>query len=146
MAVKLEKTKLAVDLRGWRGSLIVGLVAGVLLPAVAVARRVASGNEKTAIVHAARRAHDIPAADKTSCLKVFVSTANRTWANLTDRSTAKRCQPETPTPVLTVVLHRRDGRWHVVLAGNLIICPLPKSIPRGVKRDLKISCSTGVEN
>src|ERR1022692_1649094 len=40
-------------------------------PAVAIARRLAPGNEKSAIIAAIRRAHDIGPSQKASCMRVY---------------------------------------------------------------------------
>ncbi len=115
--------------------ILVLAAAAAALPTGAVARRVAHGDQKAAIVDAVRRAHALPMSQPASCLVVFVSTVNRNWAEL-GLSDAKRCRPE---PLL-VILHRRLGRWRVVVVGGAGPCPTRGGIPLRVQRDLGFSC------
>jgi hypothetical protein len=113
------------------------LVAGCWLPAVALARRVARGAEKAAIVAALRRAHDIGPSQTGSCMRVYVSSVNPSWATM-QFIFVRRCERQDANGIS--VVHRNHGRWRFVTAGSEFSCPIPGHIPPRVQRDLKLSC------
>ena len=114
--------------------LILGCFSGT-----ALARRLVSGHEKTAIIAAIRRAHDIGPSQTGSCMRVYVSTVNPNWATMQFVFVA-RCQSQDANGVS--IVHRMRGRWHFVTAGSAFSCPIPGHIPMRVQRDLKLACIT----
>lgn len=119
-----------------RGFAIAFLIV-LCFPAVAVARRLVQGNEKAAIITAARRAHDLGTSQTASCLRVYVSTVEPSWATI-QFVYVPRCEQQDANGV--AVMHRTQGRWRFVTAGSAFTCPIPGHIPRRVQRDLKLSC------
>lgn len=115
---------------------IIGLVI-CCFPAVALARRVAGGSEKAAIIAAIRRAHDVGPSQTGSCMRVYVSTVNPNWATM-QFIFVRRCESQDANGVS--VIHRGHGRWKFVTAGSAFSCPIPGHIPRRVQRDLKLAC------
>jgi uncharacterized membrane protein len=108
--------------------------------AAAGARRLAHGREKTAIVAAIRRSHDIGPSQTASCMRVYISTVNGNWATMQFIPTG-RCASQAANGV--AIVHRKHGRWKFVTAGSAFTCPIPGHIPSGVRRDLKLGCIPG---
>ena len=106
-------------------------------PAVALARRLAQGKEKTAIIAAIRRAHEIGPSQTGSCMRVYVSTVNPNWATM-QFIFVKRCQSQDANGVS--VVHRKNGHWKFVTVGSAFSCPIPGHIPKRVQQDLKLAC------
>jgi hypothetical protein len=106
-------------------------------PAVALARRLAHGKEKAAIIAAIRRAHEIGPSQTGSCMRVYVSTVNPNWATM-QFVFVKRCATQDANGVS--VVHRKDGRWKFVTAGSAFSCPIPGHIPKRVQHDLRLAC------
>jgi hypothetical protein len=121
-----------------RTAALVILMVGCL-PALALARRVAGGKEKAAIIAAIRRAHDIGPSQTGSCMRVYVSTVNRNWATM-QFIFVRRCESQDANGVS--VIHRERGRWRFVTAGSAFSCPIPGHIPSRVQRDLKLFCTS----
>ena len=129
----VDAIRLRVDAPGIR--VIVFVVC--CFPAVAIARRLAPGNEESAIIAAIRRAHDIGPSQKASCMRVYVSTISRNWATM-QFIYVRRCERQDANGV--AVIHRTRGRWRFVTAGSAFSCPIPGHIPKPVQRDLRLSC------
>jgi 3-methyladenine DNA glycosylase Mpg len=119
-----------------RGFAIAVLVV-LCFPAMAVARRLVQGAEKTAIISAIRRAHAIGPTQTGSCMRVYVSTVNPNWATMQFIFVA-RCERQDANGV--AVVHRTQGRWRFVTAGSAFTCPIPGHIPQRVQKDLKLGC------
>jgi hypothetical protein len=113
------------------------LVAGI--PALAQARRLASSREKAAIIAAVRKAGEIGTQATSSCLRVYVSTVDQTWATV-QFIYVPRCQQQDGNGV--VIVHRSRGAWRLVASGSAFRCPIPGHIPKRVQRDLKLVCHT----
>jgi hypothetical protein len=107
------------------------------LPGVALARRLATGSEKAAIISAVRRAHEIGPSQTAACMRVYVSTVNSNWATMQFVFTG-RCAQQAANGVS--VVHRTHGRWRFVTAGSAFSCPIPGHIPKRVQADLRLHC------
>ncbi len=99
--------------------------------------QLARGSEKRAIVAAIRRAHEIGLSQKASCVRVYVSTVNPSWATM-QFIYVHGCEKQDANGV--AIVHRRHGRWRFVTAGSSFSCPIPGHSPRRVQRDLKLTC------
>lgn len=119
----------------WIG--LVVLVVACLLPGIALARRLARPAEKTAILAAVHRAHQIAPGVSGRCLNVYVSTVDVRWATVGFRYVTS-CLSQAANGV--IIMHRTAGRWRFVVAGSAISCPLPGHIPPRVQRDLRLVC------
>ncbi len=117
-------------------ALVAALVA-YCLPGVAVARRLATGDTKGAVIAAVRRAGGIATSQTASCLRVYISTVNSTWATM-QFVYSPRCERHDGNGV--AVIHRIHGRWHFVAAGSAFSCPIPGHIPKRVQADLRLFC------
>jgi hypothetical protein len=117
-------------------ALVVALVA-CWLPAVAVARRLATGDTKVAVIAAVRRAGEIGTRQTASCLRVYISTVNSNWATM-QFVYSRSCERLDGNGV--AVIHSIRGRWHFVAAGSAFPCPIPGHIPKRVQADLKLVC------
>lgn len=109
------------------------------IPALAQARRLASSQEKAAIIAAVRHAGDIGTQQTSSCLRVYVSTVDQRWATM-QFVYVPRCEQQDGNGV--AVVHRSHGAWRFVTAGSDFSCPIPGHIPQRVQRDLKVGCHT----
>jgi hypothetical protein len=121
-----------------RGVLAVMCVV-LLLPAVALARHLANKHQRTAVVNAAVAAHDINRSQG-RCARVFISTANNSWASLDfpAASTGKpqNCLAESANGIS--LFHLRGGRWRFVTVGSSFHpCP-PQGVPARVAHDLQV--------
>jgi hypothetical protein len=101
----------------------IALIAAIVLlltASVALAKRAATPSERTAVVHALGRSFYggyLPV----RCSRVYISTANRTWASETFFN-AHGCL-KYGTDGITI-LHVEHGRWHPVTAGSAFRCPI----------------------
>jgi hypothetical protein len=118
----------------------VALFGATALVTVADARRLARASEKTAIIVAVRRAHQLAKSQTSACLKAYVSTVDPSWATLSFIYTA-RCAQQDANGI--AIVHRRSRRWRFVTAGSDFTCPLPDHIPAAVQKDLKLFCRPG---
>jgi hypothetical protein len=115
------------------------VAVGVLLPAVAFARRLANKHQRAGVIAATVAAGDINA-PQGRCARVFISTPNTDWASLdfpaATTGKPKNCQALSANGVS--VLHFRHGKWRFVTSGSAFLrCP-PKGVPKSVARDLRI--------
>lgn len=108
-----------------------------VLPAVAIAHRRAIKPERTAILAAVVRQHQLSKA-QARCQIVTVSTVNQRYAALTWPSKLSRaCMRVAANGV--IIEHRTTGGWRFVTVGSDLRCPI-KGVPVAVSRDLRI-CS-----
>jgi hypothetical protein len=113
------------------------VIAVVVLawPAAALARLAVSGPAKTPLVSAAL-GKKVPR----QCAAVYMSSKNHSWASVSfspQRGWSARCMKYGSNGV--AVLHRVQGKWHVVTDGSDFTCPI-RHVPAAVSRDLRISC------
>jgi hypothetical protein len=109
------------------------IMAGLLVPAVAVAERVATGSTRKAVIRALAAKSTTPA----RCLIVRVTTKDGgNWADVTFN--ARLCKNSVFEGIFGIA-HRTHGRWHRVTAGSAISCG-KFGIPVAVQRDLRLPC------
>lgn len=128
-----------VRARTLQAALVCALVASCL-PGAAVARRLATGDTKAAVIAAVRRAGEIGTPQTASCLRVYISTVDSNWATM-QFVYIPRCERLDGNGV--AVIHRIHGRWHFVTAGSEFLCPFPGHIPKWVQTDLRLFCVPG---
>jgi hypothetical protein len=111
------------------------LAALAVAPAVAVAHRGATKSERSAILAAVVRQHQLSKAQAT-CQLVTISTVNQRYAALTWRKHLSRaCMRVAANGV--IVEHRTAGGWRFVTVGSSFKCPV-KGVPIAVARDLDV--------
>ena len=118
----------------WRLFLVL-VVAGLVLPAAAIARVGVSGPAKNPILRVAL-GRVVPR----QCAAVYRSTVDRSWASAQfspQRGWHERCTKFGSDGV--VIVHQTSGRWHFVTAGSDFDCPI-RHVPVAVVRDLRIAC------
>lgn len=109
------------------------LLVSAVAPAIALAHRRPTKSERTAILAAVVKQHELNRAQAT-CQVVTISTVNQSYAKLAwpDRlSTA--CQRVAANGV--IIEHRASGRWRLVTVGSTLGCPI-RGVPTPVARDL----------
>lgn len=117
--------------------LLVTFAALAVLPAVAVAHRRATKPERTAILAAVVRQHELSRA-QADCQVVTVSTVNRRYAVLAwPKRLSSACRRVAANGV--IVEHKTAHGWHLVTVGSALRCPI-KGVPNAVARDLDL-CS-----
>ena len=111
------------------------IVAGLLLPALAAAERVATGSTRKAVIRAVA-SKTIP----TRCLIVEVTTKDGgNWADVAfDAAHYHSCMNWVFNGV--GIAHRTHGRWHYVTGGSAQIPCGRFGIPVAVQRDLTLPC------
>ena len=113
------------------------LTVAAALPAAALAHRRATKSERTAILAAVVKQHQLTRA-QAACQVVTISTVNHNYAALTWPSRLSHaCLRVAANGV--IVEHRRARAWHFVTAGSSFPCPI-KGVPAAVQRDLHV-CS-----
>jgi hypothetical protein len=112
------------------------MLLAVLLPAVALARRLGTKHQHAGVVAAAVAAHDINP-PQGRCARVFISTPDTNWASLDfPPKESKSCLAQAANGV--TIFHFGGGKWHLVTGGSSFPrCP-PKGVPKTVAHDLKI--------
>jgi hypothetical protein len=112
------------------------IALAVLVPAVAVARRLATGTTRTAIERVAVPGFDGPQ----RCLIVAVTTKDGgNWATVGFNGADYRsCASWGLNGVY--ILHRARGRWRNVTSGSALIPCGRFGIPVAVRRDLALPC------
>jgi hypothetical protein len=117
--------------------LVVMFAALAVVPAAAVAHRRATKRERTAILAAVVRQHQLSKA-QAGCQVVTVSTANQRYAKLTwPKKLSHACQRVAANGV--IIEHRARHGWRLVAVGSSFTCPI-KGVPGAVARDLGV-CS-----
>jgi hypothetical protein len=124
-------------------SLLLGVAAMMLVLAVvgpaATARRLASSNERTAVI-ADLAGRGYPP----KCAVVYVSTVNQNWASdewvgETGRRVPSGCQKYAANGI--TIAHIEHGHWRAVTAGSAFRCRIKSyagqpAVPRRVANDL----------
>jgi hypothetical protein len=112
------------------------IMAGLLLPALAAAERVATGSEQKAIDRAARLP-SIP--DR--CLTARVTTKDGgNWANVSFNVAHARSCADSVFSGYDIV-HRIHGHWHFETSGSIPIQCAHLGIPVAVRKDLRLLCT-----
>lgn len=119
-----------------RISVLIALAAAAaLVPAAALAHRRATKSERSAILAAVVRQHELSRA-QAACQVVTVSTVNHNYAAVTWPATLSRaCLRVAANGV--IIEHRQVRGWHFVTVGSAIQCPI-KGVPTRVARDLGV--------
>ena len=111
------------------------LAALALLPAVALAHRRATKSERTAILAAVVRQHQLSNA-QAACQVVTISTVNQKYALLAwPGKLSSACARVAANGV--IVEHRTTRGWRLVTVGSSFRCPI-KGLPAAVAGDLGI--------
>lgn len=109
---------------------------GLVMPAVAVASRVATGSSRTAIERAVAPGYDGPQ----RCLLVEVTTRDGgNWATISFNPANERSCEGRQFNGLDIA-HRAHGRWHNVTSGSAQIPCGRLGIPVAVRQDLHLPC------
>jgi hypothetical protein len=114
------------------------IALGLIVPAVAVASRVATGGTRNAIDRAA--APQVPQGIPERCLFAQVTTKDGgNWAEVGFNGPQYRsCGRWGFNGV--VILRRTRGRWHYVTAGSAMLPCGRLGIPVAVRQDLHVPC------
>lgn len=115
------------------------IVLGLIVPAVAVASRVATGSTRTSIDRAA--APQLPGGIPHRCLWAEVTTkGGGNWATVgfNGTQTYRSCGRWAFNGV--VIVHRARRTWHYVTAGSALLPCGRLGIPIAVRRDLHLPC------
>ncbi len=108
---------------------------GIALPAAAVAQRRATKSERTAILKAVVRQHQLTKA-QAACQTVTISTVNTRYATTTWPShLSHACLRVAANGV--IIEHKTTRGWTFVTVGSDFRCPI-KGVPARVARDLKV--------
>jgi hypothetical protein len=121
------------------------IAVGFIVPAVAVASRVASGSTRNAIDRAA--APQLPPGIPERCLFPQVTTKDGPGDDQGRRSLGRSRLQRPPLSLLrrwgfngVVILRRARGRWHYVTAGSAMLPCGWLGIPVAVRQDLHLPC------
>jgi len=114
------------------------IVLGLLVPAIAVASRVATGSTRNAIDRAAAR--QLPPGIPERCLVAQVTTKDGgNWAEVGFNGPHYRsCGRWGFNGV--VILRRAHGRWDYITAGSAMLPCRRLGIPVAVRQDLHLPC------
>ncbi len=113
------------------------IVLGLVLPAVAVASRVATGSNRNAIDQAA--APQLPPGIPDRCLAARVTTRDGgNWAEVGFNGLQRSCGRWGFNGV--VILRRARGRWEYVTSGSALLPCGRLGIPVSVRQDLRLPC------
>jgi hypothetical protein len=116
---------------------IVIFAALAVVPAAALAHRRATKPERTAILAAVVRQHELSKA-QARCQIVTISTVNQRFAVLTwPKHLSRSCTRVAGDGV--IIEHRTIRGWRFVTVGSDLRCPI-KGVPGAVARDLGV-CS-----
>jgi hypothetical protein len=117
--------------------LVVTFAALAIGPAAAIAHRRATKPERTAILAAVVRQHQLSKAQAT-CQVLTISTVNQRYAELTwPRKLSSACQRVAANGV--IIEHRTARGWRFVTVGSSFMCPI-KGVPSAVAGDFGL-CS-----
>jgi ribosomal protein S14 len=122
-----------------RRALLIGVLLGLLAltPAVAFAHRRATKAQRTAILAAVVRQHELSRA-QAACQVVTLSTVNRRYGVLAwPTKLSSACRRVAANGV--IVEHKSAHGWRLVAVGSALRCPI-KGVPGAVARDLDL-CS-----
>lgn len=115
--------------------IIVLLATLAFVPAVALAHRHATKAERTAILAAVVRQHQLSKA-QAACQVVTISTANQSYAALRwPKKLSSPCQRVAANGV--IIEHRTTHGWRFVAVGSSFRCPI-KGVPAAVASDLGV--------
>jgi len=115
--------------------LAVLLVIGAVIPAVALAHRRANRAERTAILAAVVKQHQLNKA-QASCQVVTISTVNQSYAALTwPTKLSPTCLRVAANGV--IIEHRTSRAWRFVAVGSSLRCPI-EGVPTRVAHDLGV--------
>ncbi|HSC04477.1 MAG TPA: hypothetical protein VLC49_14200 [Solirubrobacteraceae bacterium] len=115
--------------------LVVIFAALAVVPAAAVAHRRATKPERTAILAAVVRQHQLSKAQAT-CQVVTISTANQRYAKLNwPRKLSSACKRVAANGV--IIEHRTKRGWRFVTVGSSFNCPI-KGVPSAVAVDFRL--------
>jgi hypothetical protein len=118
-------------------TITITIVLGLVLPAVAVASRVATGSTRNAIDRAA--ASQVPSGIPKHCLFGRVTTKDGgNWAEVGFNGLQRSCGRWGFNGL--VILRRSRGRWEYVTAGSAALPCGRLGIPAGVRQDLHLPC------
>lgn len=118
------------------------VLALMMVPAVALAAKPATGRQKTALL---RAFGDSPT--PAHCLTALVSTANRSWGEVyftglwgAHQRMPRGCEKYAANGV--TIFHVRHGRWHMVTSGSSFVsnggrCRVP-GVPKAVVKDFRL--------
>ncbi len=121
--------------RSTRVLLLLLLAVGIVLPAAAVAHRRATKSERTAILKAVVRQHQLTEA-QAACQTVTISTVDTRYATTTWPShLSHACLRVAADGV--IIEHKTTRGWTFVTVGSDLRCPI-KGVPARVARDLKV--------
>lgn len=111
------------------------LVVAGITPAIALAHRRATKSERTAVLAAVVKQHQLSKVQAT-CQVVTISTVNQNYAKLTwPNQLSKSCQQVAANGV--IIEHRASGRWRFVTVGSDLRCPI-RGVPTRVAHDLGV--------
>ncbi len=117
--------------------IVVIFAALAVVPAAAIAHRRATKPERTAILAAVVRQHQLSKAQAT-CQVVTISTVNQRYAESSwPRKLSSACQRVAANGV--IIEHRTARGWRFVTVGSSFTCPI-KGVPSAVARDFGL-CS-----
>ena len=117
--------------------LVVIFASLAVVPGAAMAHRRATKPERTAILAAVVRQHQLSRAQAT-CQVVTISTVNQRYAELTwPRKLSRACRRVAANGV--IIEHRSTRGWRFVTVGSSFTCPI-KGVPSAVARDFRL-CS-----
>jgi hypothetical protein len=109
--------------------LVVVVAALAVAATPALAKTVAQGAQKTAIVHAA-----FGSKPPVKCYNAYSSTVNRAWASAQYAGSVKApCARWGSNGI--VILHRSGTHWRIVAEGSSFRCPV-RGVPNPIERDL----------
>jgi hypothetical protein len=119
-----------------RTRLLVVIVAALaVVPAAAIAHRRATKRERTAILAAVVRQHQLSKAQAT-CQLVTISTVNQRYAELRwPKKLSSACKRVAANGV--IIEHRTTRGWRFVTVGSSFTCPI-KGVPARVARDFRL--------
>jgi hypothetical protein len=111
------------------------LVVALLAPAAAFAARTVTKAQRTQILAAVVKQHELTKA-QAACQAVTVSTVNSAYAEVKwPAKLTKSCQRIAANGV--IIEHRTGGQWKLVTVGSDFHCPI-KGLPTKVGRDLGV--------
>jgi hypothetical protein len=111
------------------------IAVGLVMPGVAIASRIATGNARAVIERAVLPAYNGPQ----QCLVVRISTKDLNWATVGFNAVGQRSCGRWAFNGVDIA-HRAHGRWRNVTSGSAEIPCGRFGIPTVVRRDLRLPC------